>query len=248
MKSKLQVYPRSDGVEYPQIYSTFKVKTKNNNDDVEEIEEELHIRDLVESEFDEAVDFIVEFHARGSIFHRAAKTLSTEEGIKKVRAMYRKVFEEKVSLICVKAETNEIIGINAMLIKYKSDELPYEPDDNIKFQLLTDAKNYIENSYNVMEHYDVDRYMFTAGLCVHRKYRCKGIGTQILKARIPLMKAIDVNVTVSIFSTIGAQNAAVAAGFINNYEITYEELEAKFPAMDFSHAYGTSCKLSSLKV
>lgn len=245
MRTKFEVFPRHEGIEYPQIYSKFKVKSKN-IDEVEK-EEELYIQDLTENYFDDAVDFIVEYHARGSIFHRAANTLSNEEGIQKARGMYRKVFEERVSLICVKADTNEIIGINAMLIKSKLDA-PNVPDDDERFCLLTDAKNYIENSFNVMEHYDVDRYMLTAGLCVHRKYRCKGIGTQILKARIPLMQAIDINVTVSIFSTIGAQNAALAAGFDNNFSITYEELGEKFPKMNFSHAYGTTCKLSSLKV
>jgi hypothetical protein len=244
MKTNFNVYPRQNGIAYPQIYSKFRVKSKSI--DVEE-EEEFYIQDLTEELFDDAVDFIVEYHARGSIFHRAVNTFTSEHGVQRIREMYRKVFEEKISLICLKAHTNEIIGINACLIRSKFDE-PHEPIDDAKFQLLMDSKHYIETRYNIMEQYDVDRYMFTAGLCVHKKHRCKGVATQILKARGPLMKAIGVEVTASIFSTVGAQNAASSAGFTHHYSILYEDFEKIFPEIDFSHAYGGSVKLSAFKL
>ncbi|KAG5679846.1 hypothetical protein PVAND_009383 [Polypedilum vanderplanki] len=72
MKTNFNVYPRQNGIAYPQIYSKFKVKSKN-IDEIEKEEEEFYIQDLTEDLFDDAVDFIVEYHARGSIFHRAGK-------------------------------------------------------------------------------------------------------------------------------------------------------------------------------
>lgn len=246
MKTNFNVYPRQNGIAYPQIYNKFSVKSKN-IDEIEKEEEEFYIQDLTEDLFDDAVDFIVEYHARGSIFHRAADTFASEHGIERIREMYRKVFEENISLICIKAHTNEIIAINAMLIRSKYDE-PSEAIGDPKFKLITDAKNYIENSFNIMEYYDVDRYMFTAGLCVHKKHRCKGVATAILKARGPLMRAIGINVTASIFSTVGAQNAALSAGFTHHYSITYDDFEKIFPEMNFSHAYGGCVKLSAFKI
>lgn len=92
--------------------------------------------------------------------------------------------------------------------------------------------------------------MFAAGLCVDEKFRGRGIATEILKARIPLMKSIGIEVTTSVFSTLGAQKAALAAGYDENYKISYEALQARFPEMDFS--YGASvhgfCKILSRKV
>lgn len=245
MKTKLKVFPRQDGISYPQIYRKFKAKSKN----IDEIgsEEEFYIQDLTENYFDDAVDFMVEYHARSSIFHRAAGTLLSDDGVERIRQMYRSVFEDNISLICLKANTNEIIGVNAILIRSKYDE-PNGPCDDPKFKTLYDAKEFIENAFNIMDYYDVDRYMFTAGLCVHKKHRCKGIATEILKARDPLMKTIGVNVTASIFSTIGAQNAASSAGFTHHFSIQYEDLEKLFSGMNFSHAYGNSCKLSAFKI
>ncbi|CAG9805185.1 unnamed protein product [Chironomus riparius] len=245
MKTKLKVFPRQDGISYPQIYRKFKAKSRNIDEIVNE--EEFYIQDLTENYFDDAVDFMIEYHARSSIFHRAAGTLLSDDGVERIRQMYRKVFEENISLICLKADTNEIIGVNAITIRSKDDE-PSVPSDDPKFQILYDAKEFIEHAFNIMDYYDVDRFMFTAGLCVHKKHRCKGIATEILKARAPLMKTIDVNVTASIFSTIGAQNAATSAGFTHHYSILYEDLEKLFNGMNFSHAYGNSCKLSAFKI
>lgn len=249
MKTKLKVFPRQDGTSYPQIYRKFKAKSRNIDEMV--TDEEFYIQDLTENYYDDAVEFLIEYHARSSIFHRAAGTLATDDGIERIRQMYRRVLEDNISLICLKADTNEIIGVNAILIRSKYDE-PCAPapttDDDGKFQNLYDAKKFIEEAFNIMDDYDVDRYMFTAGLCVHKKHRCKGIATEILKARAPLMKAIGVNVTASIFSTIGAQNAASSAGFTHHFSIQYEDLEKLFSGMNFTHAYGNSCKLSAFKL
>lgn len=92
--------------------------------------------------------------------------------------------------------------------------------------------------------------MFAAGLCVDEKFRGRGIATEILKARIPLMQAIGIEVTTSVFSTLGAQKAAKAAGYDENYKVSYEALQAKFPEMDFSHGASVHgfCKVLSRKV
>lgn len=99
-----------------------------------------------------------------------------------------------------------------------------------------------------MDHYKVDRLMEAVGLCVDNKFRGRGIATEILKARAPLMKEIGLKVTSSIFSTVGAQKAAKAAGYEENYSINYDECHEKFPELDFSHVTKTSCKIMSLKV
>lgn len=56
------------------------------------------------------------------------------------------------------------------------------------------------------------------------------------------------NVTSSIFSTVGAQKAAKSAGYDENWSMGYEELQEKLPQLDFSHAFKNSCKVLSLKI
>lgn len=108
-------FKRPAGVSYPQIYSTFKVKSKDGDD------EEFYIQDLTENFFDEAVNVIVENHAKGAVFHKAARTLGDSSGFQRVQTHYRRVFEEKISLICLKKGTNEIAGCNALTLKTRAD-------------------------------------------------------------------------------------------------------------------------------
>lgn len=96
---------------YPMTYDTFEVKRENSDKC-----EELIIQDLTEDFFDDAVQIIVYNHARGAVFHRAAGTLSSDSGIERVSEMYRNVFKEKISLICLTKETKEIVGINALYL------------------------------------------------------------------------------------------------------------------------------------
>lgn len=244
METEFVIFPRRDGIPYPQIYSKFKVKSNDNDDGAQE---EYYIQDLTENYFDEAVDFIVENHARGAVFHNAANSLANETGIERVRKNYRKAFEEKISLICIRAGTNEVVGLNALHTKSKYDEAS-APSDDANFRKVAEATKFIDNGFNVMQHYGVDRYVFAAGLAVDSKYRGRGIATEILKARGPLLKAIGLNVTTSIFSTVGAQKAALAAGYDENYSITYEMFQQALPSLNFSQFYGNSCKVLSLKV
>lgn len=241
MTSDYSAFPRRDGVPYPQIYSRFKVKSKDGDN-----EEEFYIQDLTENYFDQAVDFIVENHARGAVFHNACKTLHNEDGIERVRKSYRKAFEERISLICIKTGSEEIVGLNALYLKSRFDAPP-APSDDPNFRKLQELSQYVEDAFRVADHYQVDRFVFAAGLAVDRKFRGRGIATEILKARAGVLKAIGLSVTTAIFSTVGAQKAAASAGYDENYSIKYEELEKLFP-LDFSFVHGGYCKVLSLKV
>ena len=121
-------FNRPEGSRYPIIYESFEVKSKKSDEN-----EEFYIQDLTENFFDEAVQIIVDNHAKGAVFHRAANTLIDEKGFERVREMYRNVFKEKISLICMKKGSNEIVGINALTFKTKSTLL----NKVVKLQLLT---------------------------------------------------------------------------------------------------------------
>lgn len=109
-------FERPKGLQGPMVYSTFQLRSKNSG----ELEEFL-IQDLTENYFDEAVKIIVDNHAKEAVFHNAARTLSTESGIRRVNEMYLNVFKEKISLICLKIDTMEIVGINALT--YRESEV-----------------------------------------------------------------------------------------------------------------------------
>lgn len=101
---------------------------------------------------------------------------------------------------------------------------------------------------NIFDTYSVDDVISAAGLCVIEKYRGRGIATKILQARALILKTIGVQVTTAVFSTVGAQKAASAAGYDENFVIKYENLNEKYPKLNFSHVAGKVCKIMSMKV
>lgn len=115
------------------------------------------------------------------------------------------------------------------------------------FIRLTESLNFLSSAFDVLDHYKVDQALFALGLGVDKKFRGRGIGTEILKARVPLMNALNLKVTSTLFTTLGGQKCAQAAGFELNYQIRFEDLQDKFPGMDFSHVFKTFCKVMSLK-
>ena len=99
-----------------------------------------------------------------------------------------------------------------------------------------------------MNFYGVDKAIFATGLCVIEKYRGKGIATKILQARVPLMKNIGIEATSTIFTTIGAQKAAKAAGYDETFMISFDDLHEKFPTLNFQHAEAKFVKVMTMKV
>lgn len=111
-------FQRPERSVYPRVYETFKMKLKGS-----EKEEEFAIQDLTTNFFDDAVDILAENHSKGAIFHIAARTLKDDVGRRYVKEKLLNTFKEKVSLICVNTATQEIVGLNCLYVRSKSDFL-----------------------------------------------------------------------------------------------------------------------------
>lgn len=101
-------------------------------------------------------------------------------------------------------------------------------------QDILDVCATISKEFDVYETYKVDQYLTAYGLCVSPKYRGLGIATEMLKARIPILKAYGLKVTSTPFTGIGSQRAARKAGYKEVHAIDYAEIQKKFERFDFS--------------
>lgn len=67
--------------------------------------------------------------------------------------------------------------------------------------------------------YNIDKYLSALGLVVSPKYRGRSVSSEILKARFPLCKALNIKVTSTVFTGPISQKAASRAGFVESYSI-----------------------------
>lgn len=140
--------------------------------------------------------------------------------LKEVQDEWKSMLEQHVTLVCFKEGSEEIVGMNMLGIVSKEEF--YEPHECLGKALndLTRAISVLYKNFNFFETYNVDQYMSEFGLSVARKYRGRGIGEFILKARIPLGKAIGIKLTNTVFTSTASQIQADRAGFELNFEIT----------------------------
>ena len=80
--------------------------------------------------------------------------------------------------------------------------------------------DYAVKQFNIFEKFNVTDYLSAYGLCVHPEYTGRGIATELLKARIPLLKALGLKVTSTQFSSIGVQKAALKAGYQEDFIVS----------------------------
>lgn len=66
--------------------------------------------------------------------------------------------------------------------------------------------------------------MCAAGLYVDKNFRNRGIAIEMLRARHKVGKAVEIQVSSNVFSSLGAQKAAVAVGFEESFSIKYSEI------------------------
>lgn len=131
------------------------------------------------------------------------------------------MLEQHVTLVCFKEGSDEIIGMNMIGVKTKNEcnEVQECPSGR-PLQDLVRTMKIISDKFNFFDVYKVEEYMSAFGLSVTREYRGRGIGQYILRARVPLGKAIGIEITNTVFTSTASQILAGKAGFQLDFEIT----------------------------
>lgn len=96
--------------------------------------------------------------------------------------------------------------------------------------------------------FNVGKYLGAIGLCVNRKYRSRGIATEMLKARIGVMQSLNLSLTACTFTSLGAQKAAKRAGYQDIYIKSYEEINKTFTHFDFTKVSSKFFKISAFQL
>jgi GNAT superfamily N-acetyltransferase len=113
---------------------------------------------------------------------------------------------------------------------------------------IRESRKYTDKHEEIFETCNTDHILSAFGLGVKPEYRGRGIAVELLLARKPLMKSLGLTVTLTCFSTLNSQKAAVKADYQEISSMSYQELQSKLPDFDFSNASGTHCKNFILKM
>lgn len=231
------MFKLQDGVELPRIYKTFKAKNKAGTELVD-----FKIQNLTQDYYEEASKLIEMFILPEETFCRALKISEKKNAVRTLMSGYQELFRNNLSLICIEQSTGELAGINILSVKSKQpqDELKIINDPDI-IELYITSK-FTSSLFDVFEHYQIEHFLNANGLGVDINYRGRGIAVELLKARVPLMKAVGLTVTSTVFTTLRSQIAAIKANFEEKASVSYDEVQRRFPKYDFTFSDATHCK------
>lgn len=90
--------------------------------------------------------------------------------------------------------------------------------------------------------------MCAAGLYVDKKFRNRGIAVEMLRARHGVGKAIGIQVSSNVFSSLGAQKAAAKVGFEESFSIKYDEIPKLYADGHYPNIKDEYMKIMSKKL
>ncbi|KAH9628081.1 hypothetical protein HF086_018297 [Spodoptera exigua] len=248
----LMVFTRPSDLPFPTIWRRFSTAKGP-----------LRIQDLTDDLFDEAVALLSRIISSNLSFNMRAYlgddanaqvfsnlliqigngTYTTQKGVKVtlVESLCSSVASQQELISSVYGDPSEISNHDTAWLCQRATLAPRNDQAAaINSQILIWAQLFgavdlVTRSVDVFEKYGVDKYLTAYGLVVDPSWRGCGVGKELLLARIPLCKALNIKVTATVFTAGASQAVAKKAGFVDLFEITYEELAKKgfiFPGIE----------------
>ncbi|KAM3955116.1 uncharacterized protein ACR2FA_011013 [Aphomia sociella] len=236
------VFTRPATLAYPTIWRRFTIKRGNTTVN-------LRIQDLTEDMFEPAVEMLVKYFTKDEPPCKYIGIHNHPTAMAELEKLWRTTIKDKLSLVCVvDNDDSAIVGVNVLTVACTDDkDEPFKTEDKV-WAALFGAVDLVTRSVDIFSYFNVDKYLTAYGLVVPPEWRGCKIGKELLEARIPLCKALELKVTATVFTAAASQAVAKKAGFVDLSEISYEELAKKgmkFPGIE---ADTKSSKLMALLI
>ena len=227
----------------PQIWHSFKSINSVTNE-----LEEFTVQDLPRERHSEAVDHMLEHFLSDEPICKSKSVKNDAAALKEICSLWKKVLKQNVVISCFKKNCSEIVGLNMLCVitkdDYKDFKLEVRNDNTWKA-----VHEFALVNFNLFERYKFASSILIAyGLSVSKDYRRRGIATEILRARIPLCRALQIPVTSTVFTAIGSQKPAEKIGFKVDFEIEYKDLADFHDEFIFENLETSSLKIMSLVI
>ncbi|XP_053692412.1 uncharacterized protein LOC128740866 [Sabethes cyaneus] len=204
----------------PVVWHTFQAKDGEGSDGRIVT---YQVQDLTEDRYEDLVKHFLNHFMEEEPMTVSMGVPKNQQSRAGVVNLWRSILKEKMTLVCYKEGSNEIIGANILAVRDNANYSDYEFEGEKK-QNVQRIMEYVSKQFNCADHYGTVNRLIAYGLSVNKRYRGRGIATEILKARVPMCKALGIKLAAHPFSAPGSQGAATKAGYRTDYEISFEEL------------------------
>lgn len=103
---------------YPQLYHDFKAQGQNVEDDPVH----FFVEDLTENKFNDVIEFLVKNHELSAEFAKNFNLKNSDGSDKAPRVFYREILNKKLSLICTKPGSRDVVAVIVMIVKSRDND------------------------------------------------------------------------------------------------------------------------------
>ncbi|EDS42755.1 conserved hypothetical protein [Culex quinquefasciatus] len=211
-------WQRPTSVEYPRVWITFRARDVDSDELVE-----YRVQDLPGDRVEDAIAHMKTFFLRDEPMCSSVGLYRDPDALDEFAEMWRTVAAQKVAVVCFRAGSDEIVGLNMLTVVSQANAKEYK-FKSVGMQTMYDAYVGMLKQANLFEKYAVEDYLSAWGLSVSPRFRGRGIATELLRARIPICRAVGLRVTVTLFSHPGSQIPAAKVGFFDEIVASFKQL------------------------
>ncbi|XP_058456513.1 uncharacterized protein LOC131433912 [Malaya genurostris] len=234
------VWTRPPQPPVPTVWHTFKAKDVDSDQQVV-----YRVQDLTEDRYEDLIQLFLDHFLEDEPIAVSKGITKNSPFCENMIKLWTGAIKEQMTIVCYKEGSDEIVGANMIVIRGSGGDFNEEMPSDDEGDFMSIIK-YVAAQFNPLEHYGVDHRVTAYGLVVNKRYRGRGIATEILKARVPMCKAFGIKLCAHNFSAPGSQGATRKAGYRTDYEITYDKLAEMGPKYTLRGIPSKSIKVMSL--
>ncbi|XP_022919227.1 uncharacterized protein [Onthophagus taurus] len=223
-------WKRLNSVVIPTVWSRFQGKKLTDRTGKKR---EYWVQDITENHKEEVLNHMVYGFGSEEPMCKYNKAISYQDATKDLRKSWEKVLEQNVGLICLTKDEDgdpQIAAMNCTSVTCKGDQLEHEINSKIVAKIFG-TLDFLEAKNDAFERFGIDKYLSAMGVYVLPGFRGDGIAAEVLKAREPLCKALDIKASLSIFTSKYSQAVGNKVGFKDLYSVSYADIAKENPKL-----------------
>lgn len=147
--------------------------------------------------------------------------MNDPEALMELKQNFLLLLKQKVSLICFKEESDDIVAVNLLCVQNDEERNSSEEGESTELKKMSAIVKFMLNKSIPFEPQGIEFILEGMGLSVDKKHQRRGIATKMLETRILLLENLGLTTTCrTIYSSTKSQNAAIKAGYTEYLEIT----------------------------
>lgn len=224
--------PYQDARHYPLIYSVFESDSG----------EVFRIEDVQEKSFEDVIEMLRNNYLTEDPLMSSKNVTEDAESVDEIIEYWKCILDQKISIACLKEDTNEIVGIT--LLSFMSEqEYDFKPKGEVWSEIRKVHRFIKDIFFNPFEFYSVENILTSGGCFINKNFQQHGIAEELIKARADVGKLFEARVSADLVSTALWQDASVKNDHEEKFSVTFKKLP-KYVA----EGYFPGIKEESLKV